>query len=280
MDSSARTFNRNLSGPQSAAIVIVVVACFLFMSCRVEPVYAPERYDAQKWDNLPAGLEVLRYTVDTSAQISFYVRPAAGGQPMRLWMMFNGQGGKALDWPDMLANVDDKDAGFLLLDYPGFGFCQGSCTPARILAASEAAAEALRSKLGLTPEAFAGRLGVFGYSLGTATALQYAAKHPVRRIVVAAPFTTLAEIGDVFYFWPCGQLLRDRFDNIARLAEIAGQPHRPTLLIMHGDQDDTIPMAMSERLAAPYPTWVERIVVPGADHDSVVAYALRRLSVR
>jgi pimeloyl-ACP methyl ester carboxylesterase len=180
----------------------------------------------------------------------------------------------------MLSNVADREAGFLLLDYPGSGFCQGSCTPARILAASEAAAEALRIRLGITPEAFADRLGVFGYSLGTATALQYAAKHQVRRIVVAAPFTTLAEIGDLFYFWPCGQLIRDRFDNIARLAEIADQQHRPPLLIMHGDQDDTIPMTMSARLAAPYPTWVERIVVRGADHDTVVPYALRALSVR
>jgi pimeloyl-ACP methyl ester carboxylesterase len=246
----------------------------------MSPVYAPERYEPSMWDRIPPSLEVLRYRIDQGAQTSFYAPPASGREPVRLWLMFPGQGDTALTWPGVLAGGADTDAGFLLLEYPGSGFCTGSCTPGRILAASEAAAECLRIRLGWSPESFASRLGVFGYSLGSAMALQYAARHAVRRIIVAAPFTTLAEMGNLMYFWPCGDLLRDRLDNVARLAEIASQPHRPPLVIVHGDQDDTIPVQLSERLAAPYRDWIERIVVPGADHDMVMPYAVRQLAER
>lgn len=85
-------------------------------------------------------------------------------------------------------------------------------------------------------------------------------------------------MGDAWYFWPCGDLMRDRLDNVARLAEIAAQPHRPPTLIVHGDQDDTVPPWMSERLAAPFRDWVRRSVVAGADHDTVLPWAMRQLT--
>jgi pimeloyl-ACP methyl ester carboxylesterase len=271
---------RIMPGPPAAVIAMLAAAALILASCRVSPVYAPERYEPSRWDHLPPALEVLRYTIDQGAQISFYAPPASGREPARLWLLFPGQGDTALEWPAALTAVADQDAGFLLLEYPGNGFCLGASTPARILTASEAAAACLRDRLGWSQEAFERRLGVFGYSLGTAMALQYAARHEVRRIILAAPFTTLAEMGNLMYFWPCGDLLRDRLDNVARLAEIARQPHRPALLIVHGDQDDTIPAILSERLAAPYRGWVERIVIPGADHDTVMPYALRQLNAR
>jgi pimeloyl-ACP methyl ester carboxylesterase len=269
-----------LRGSPRVLITVVAASWMLLTSCRVSPVYEPERYEPSRWERIPPTLVVLRYRIDQGEQISFYRPPASGGEPERLWMMFSGQGGTALEWPGDLAGVADREAGFLLLDYPGSGFCRGSPTPGRILAASEAAAESLRRALGWTPERCADRLGVFGYSLGAAMALQYAARHEVRRIIIAAPFTTLAEIGNLFYGWPSGDLLRDRLDNAARLAEIAQQIHRPPLVIVHGDLDDTIPVGMSARLAAPYPAWIARIVVPGADHDAVVPAALRQLDAR
>ena len=263
-----------------AAIALLAVIWLCMASCRGSPVYYPAPYDASTWDHLPPRLQVLRYRIDQGEQVSFYARPASAGEPRRLWLLFNGQGDTALEWCDLLQHVGDPDAGFLLFDYPGSGFCSGSSTPSRILAASEAAVEALRNSLGLSEMAMEERVGVFGYSLGTAAALQYAARHEVRRVVVAAPFTTLAEMADRMYAWPSGEIIRDRFDNGARLAEIARQARRPPVLFIHGDQDDTIPVEMSARLAAPYPGWIERIVVAGADHDTVVVPALRTLAER
>lgn len=244
-------------------------------SCQGRLIYPGERYAQVMWEKIPPGIEPLRYRTDQGEQVSFYRPPASGGEPRRLWLVCNGNGGYALQWPNLLELCPDREAGFLLFEYPGYGFSEGSCTPGRILAASEGAVAALRARLAL-PD-FDARLGVLGHSLGAAAALQYAAKHPVRRLVLAAPFTSMVDMGHRMLFWPCGQLIWHRFDNVDRLAEIAAQQPRPPVLILHGGDDPMIPPAMSAALAAPYPEWVERRVVPGIDHDEIVLDALRSM---
>lgn len=261
-----------------AALILLVGTVIALASYQSNWIYYPRRYEPTILTHLPAGIAALHYRTGQGDQVSFYQAPASGRAPQRLWLFCDGQGNVALEWSYAPAQINDPEAGYLFFDYPGFGLCAGSCTPGRILEASEAAVEALRRHLGLTPEQFAPRLGVFGYSLGTAAVMQYAARHPVRRIVLGAPFTSLVEMGHRMFFWPCGEFLWHRFDNQARLAEVALQNSRPPVLIVHGDRDDTIPVEMPTRLAAPYPGWVERLLVPGGDHNSVATDALRRLA--
>ncbi|MBN8525508.1 MAG: alpha/beta fold hydrolase [Planctomycetes bacterium] len=247
-------------------------------SCQGRLIYPGQRYAQVMWERIPPDIEAVKYRTDQGEQVSFYKKPRSGGEPKRLWLVCNGNGGYALAWPDLLPMAHDREAGYLLLEYPGYGFSEGSCTPARILASSEAAVDALRSRLALPPGEFDARLSVFGHSLGAAAALQYAARHRVQRIVLAAPFTTMVDMGHHLLFWPCGQLIWHRFDNVARLAEVARQEPRPSVLILHGGDDTMIPPAMSAELAAPYSGWVERRVVPGVDHDDIVLDAVRGLA--
>lgn len=248
-------------------------------SCQGRLIHPGQRYAQEMWDKVPPTLEPLRFHTGEGDQVSFYQRPQSGGEPKRLWLVCSGNGGYALQWPDLLPAAKDADAGYLLLDYPGYGFSEGSCSPAHILAATEGAVQALRERLQLPPGEFDARLGVLGHSLGAAAALQYAARHPVRRIILAAPFTTMVDMGHKMLFWPCGQLIWHRYNNVDRLAEISRQQPRPSVLIIHGLDDRMIPPAMSEELAAPYAGWVERQVVPGVDHDDIVLDAVRALRV-
>ena len=254
------------------AVVILGMA-----ACQSRLIYPGQRYSQAMWEKVPPNVEPLRYETGEGKQVSFWRKPDSG-EAKRIWLVCNGNGGYALAWPDLLLAIDDPDAGYLLFDYPGYGFSEGSCTPGRILAASEAAVDTLQRHLGLPREQLDARLAVFGHSLGAAAALQYAAKHPVRRIVLAAPFTTMVEMGHRMLFWPCGQLVWHRFDNVARLAEIAIHTPRPQVEIVHGKDDAMIPPAMSERLAAPWQGWVQRTVIPGVDHDDIAIDGLKLLA--
>ncbi|MEK7413977.1 MAG: alpha/beta fold hydrolase [Planctomycetota bacterium] len=255
----------------------LAVVCLGLTACQGRLIYPAPRYAQVMWDRLPPTLEPLRYETDQGKQVSFYQRPAAGGAPDRLWLVCSGNGGVALTWPDFLATAPDLHAGFLLLDYPGYGFSEGSCTPARILRASEAAVEALRQHLNLTQEQIDQRLGVFGHSLGAAAVLQYAAQHPVRRIILVAPFTTMVQEVHHVLFWPMGWMVWHRFDNEDRLNEIAAHKPRPPVDIIHGDIDHMIPPEMGQQLAEQHPDWIRFTLIPGADHNDVADDAVKFL---
>jgi pimeloyl-ACP methyl ester carboxylesterase len=258
-------------------LIPLAVVMFGLAACQSRLIYPGQRYSQVMWEKVPANLEPLRYETGEGRQVSFWRKPSGGGEAKRIWLVCNGNGGYALQWPDILALATDREAGYLLFDYPGYGFSEGSSSPERILAASEAAVEALRLHLGMERAALDARLSVLGHSLGAAAALQYAARHPVQRLVLAAPFTSLVEMGHQTLFWPCGQLIWHRFDNVARLAEIAQQSPRPAVDILHGADDTMIPPRMSERLAEPYAGWVQRYVVPGGDHETVAIDAVQLL---
>jgi predicted alpha/beta hydrolase family esterase len=251
-------------------LLVVVAAASTVMIIEGHLVYGAQGYPAGTSAHLPAGIVRLDFRTGQGHQVAFYRPPTNALAPERIWLVCYGNGNLALDWVGEVAAAPDPAAGWLLLEYPGFGLCEGHSSPQNILDSSAAAVEALRKHLTMSEDALRARLGVLGHSLGTATALQYAAAYPVQRIVLIAPFTTLADIGDELYGWPFGRLLVHRFDNGARLDEIAQQHPRPAVLMVHGGNDDCIPPAMSLRLALAHPGWIERTVIAAADHDTVV----------
>ena len=246
----------------------VVLALLLFFGQR-SIIYLPHGYAADKLRGDPPRLTPLAFSTGEGAQTCFFVAPraAGGASPARIWLVFGGNAMAALDWQGFLLGADAR-AGFLLIDYPGYGISAGRPAPDTILAASEGAVAALADHLHLAAADLAPRLGVLGHSLGCAAALQYAARHPVQRAVLVAPFTSMLAMARRKVGWPLCEVLTHRFDNRARLAEMfaAGAP---AVTIVHGDADEIIPVTMGRALAAEFPAITYREIA-GTGHNSVL----------
>lgn len=233
-------------------------------------IYFPRRYQALTPNALRPPFEALAYTTSAGRQTAIWVRPTAGdAAPGRVWLVFGGNAMTALDWSDWAERHPDRDAGFLLMDYPGYGFSEGAPNRTRIVESAPAAFTALATRLGLTPDALAARTHLLGHSLGAAAALEFATRQPPRGLVLTAPFSTLADVAAHHYGPLVRPLVTERWDNAARLAELgAHAPGRPPLVIVHGDADEVIPFALGERLAAAAP-WAKFVPVPGARHNDL-----------
>ncbi len=252
-------------------ILLTVVGCLLLLTaCQGALIYPSPRYPRDTLDRLPTGVQRLDFTTDQGAQHAWLWTAGEPTTVTQWWVVFGGNGMTALDWLGVL--TPDEGRGFLLIDYPGYGNNAGSCTPSRILRASEGAVAALAQRLTTTPEVLGPRLNLLGHSLGAAAALQYAAVHPCQRIILSAPFTSMVAMGHRQLFWPCGQLVWHRFDNLDRLDEIGQQTPPPRILILHGTEDRLIPIGMSESLTAAHPTFITLVRQPGATHASIIAF--------
>ena len=222
-------------------------------------IFHPRAYAAG--DEPPTGFIPVSFTTGDGPQTAWWVGSPA---PRRWWVVFNGNGGVAWDWTGLPAVAADGETAFLVVDWPGYGASAGSPGRPAIQRAADGAIAAATARHGALPVP-----GVLGHSLGAAAACEFAARSPVRGIVLAAPFTSLKAMARGQVGWPWCEVLRHRWDNAARLEEIAVSASRPWLAIVHGDADGVIPIAMGRALAAAHPGWAAFIPMPGAPHDAV-----------
>ena len=245
-----------------AAVVAIVAALLLLFQDRL--IYFPRRMKSEvaRARAEQEGLELLEFTTDSGIQLAYFCPPPEG-ELERLWLVFGGNGQIALDWVDFCRRHAQPGRGYLLVEYPGYGANEGSPAPDRIAAVARAANAAFVGRYGAPP-----RTAALGLSMGGASALAAAADLGIERIVVAACFTDMLTMAKRTVGWPLNHLLRHRFDNVASLARLESTGARVTLL--HGDQDELIPVEQGRELAERFATIVEYEELTGADHNDVL----------
>jgi alpha/beta superfamily hydrolase len=237
-------------------------------------IYFPLRYSTAQFQKATSiGTQEITFRTSQGNQTAFFCRTEdSDAFPKSLWLVFGGNGDLALGWLDLVCAFPSPNTGFLLVDYPGYGICQGKPNPRTILENAEGALQTLLERKGWTAEADA--LCVLGHSLGGAVALQFAARHSVRKIVLVSTFTTMDEMVRKQIGITLGPLLRHRFDNLTSLATILSQNRVPEISILHGQSDDIVPLRMGAALAQLDPSRIKFAAIPEADHNNIIQKAL------
>lgn len=107
---------------------------------------------------------------------------------------------------------------------------------------------------------------VIGRSLGSGVAIRLAAGRPVSRLVLVAPYDSVAAVAaQQFVLFPVHWLIRDRFDS----ASVAPTIRAPTTVIV-AERDEVIRRERSDALVARFAPGVAQVVViPGAGHNTL-----------
>lgn len=237
-------------------------------------IYFPPHYSfAELEEAKTIGVQELRFRTSQGDQTAFFWQnEESKTAPRNLWLVFGGNGDVALSWIGLVRDFNGPRSGFLLIDYPGYGVCEGRPNPESILENSESALRALLEQKRWKLDA--GSLSVLGHSLGGAAALQFAAKHVVRRILVVSTFTSMDDMVRAQIGISLGPLLRHRFDNMTSLKTILLQNQIPEIYIFHGEADDIIPVKMGRALAGLDPSRIKFVEIPRGRHNDIVHTAL------
>ncbi len=252
----------------SVAAMLIGLA-FLAVIFQHRFIYFPARYStAQLKEARRAFVQEIRFRTSRGNQVAFFWRNGHFDiAPKNVWLLFGGNGDLALSWMSLIREFPNSDSGYLLIDYPGYGICQGRPNPCAILENSERALQTLLEekswKLG------GERLCVLGHSLGGAAALQFAARNHVGKIILASTFTTMDDMVRTQIHIRLGPLLRHRFDNVVSLKTILSQDEIPEIWIFHGEKDDIVPLKMGRSLAQLDMPRIKFLEIPGASHNDI-----------
>jgi pimeloyl-ACP methyl ester carboxylesterase len=250
-----------------------LVMCPVFFQSRF--IYFPFRYSRDQLQRARSiSAQEIRFLTSQGNQAAFFWRIEHSTEaPRNLWLVFGGNGDLALAWLDLVgAFPSSPRTGYLLIDYPGYGICQGKPSPRTILENSEGALQALLEQKGWNIEAI--DLSVLGHSLGGAAALQFAARQPVHKIVVVSTFTSMDDMVRTQIGFSTGPLLHHRFDNITSLKTILSQDRVPEIRIFHGQRDTIVPLRMGAALAQLDSSRIKFVTIPGVGHNDILESAL------
>lgn len=265
---------KRMQGLWSFAWILLIPVGYVLMMALLQHklIYHPRPYHPHEYAQLVGSeYQEVRYRTSEGEQVAFYRPPVSGAEiPEFLWVFFSGNASLALNWAWLVQQVEAPGVGFLLIDYPGYGRCEGTASPETILESSEQALQETWTMLGVAGNGDTPELSVFGHSLGAATGLQFAVRHPVRKVVLISAFTSMEDMAALALGRWLTPLLRHRFDNRARLRELLHRAPAPEIDLFHGAEDKTVPVSMGRELAALDPEKIRYAEIPRSTHNSII----------
>ena len=161
----------------------------------------------------------------------------------------------------------------VIFDYRGYGGSTGSPSEANFTRDAQLIWNYVTKTKGIDPS----RVIICGQSLGGAVSIRLASdlrQQEVRPggLVVQYSFTSLVDAGRYHYPWlPVDVMLIDRYLSLQRIQDV-----ECPLLILHGQQDRTVPIQQGEALFAAAPPQSHNgidkrfVKLPKADHNNVM----------
>jgi fermentation-respiration switch protein FrsA (DUF1100 family) len=242
----------------SAAYACGLVVLFLVQRSFLFPIPTAAR-TAPQAAGFPEAEEHILTTADGEKVIVWHV-PAKPGHPVILY--FHGNGDFLAGFFGRFRDLIADGTGVVALSYRGYAGSSGQPSE-RGLLLDAAAAYAFT-----TARYSADKIVVWGFSLGTGVAVAIAAEAPVGKLMLEAPYTSIADVAaSAFPIFPVRLAIKDPFHSDQRIARV-----NAPLLVMHGVRDATIPIAFGERLFALAQEPKQFVRFPDGGHNDLDAY--------
>lgn len=246
-----------------AGLVLLLLVWLAWMEPRM--IYYPMRTRDQP--PAPPGWRIEDVWIRTGDGVRihgwFVPAPAAPGGRRSTVLFFHGNAGHIGHRLEKLAILRDLGADVLIVDYRGYGRSEGRPQEAGLYADARGAYEHLTGARGVAP----GTIVLYGESLGSAVASWLAARAEVAGVILEAPFTSVADVGQsMFPFLPVRWVVRNRFDTLARIGRV-----RAPILVLHSRDDEFFPMWHAERLVEAAGGRARLVPLRGGHNDAFLA---------
>ena len=207
----------------------------------------------------PEAEEQFLTTADGEKIIVWHV-PARPGHAVVIY--FPGNGDFLAASVSRFRGMTSDGTGLVAVSYRGYAGSNGQPSEPGLLQDAAAAYVFTAARYS------ADRIVVWGFSLGSGVAVALAAGQPVGKLILEAPYTSIADVAAArFPVVPVRWLLRDPFRSDQRIARVTA-----SLLIMHGERDSTISIHLGERLFALARQPKQFVRFPGGGHDNLDNY--------
>ncbi len=243
------------------ALLIIYVVLFVVQRYLVFPAYMADTTLGKLKAPTDYGLTdftEVHFDAEDGVHIMGWTHPPEKGMPVILYL--HGNAMHIAGHAQRYQAFAKAGYGILALSWRGYGKSEGSPSEEGFYHDARAAIAWLKQTY------TAPKIIIYGESIGSGVAVEMAKEQPVFGIVLQGAYTSVADMAAQTYWLLPGiyYLVRDPLDSLSKIAQV----HCP-ILIIHGDQDNVIPIEQGKKLAAAATSRMQFVTVPGAGHVNI-----------
>ena len=202
-------------------------------------------------------LKTVQLVSDDGTTTFSWYWPSPG--PLTL-VFFHGNGGNRGNRLSWIQEFHRRGYGVFILDYRGYGGSAGTPTENGFYQDGQAAIEWLRKN---THQ----QLIYFGESLGSGVAVEMAIRLPPAALIIQSGFSSAVDVAKKSYpYLPVSLIMKDRYESLKKIDGVTCP-----LLVIHGQDDSTIPFKLVTALYEAAPGPKDWFLVPKANHNDVAS---------
>ena len=262
---------------QKLSLTVLGILTTLYLTCcllvrygQSRLIFVPDSYIKSTPQKYSLDYQDVWIDVGKDKIHGWWIASARKNAPTLLY--FHGNGSNNGDLVEIAAIFHGLGVSVLLIDYRGYG--QSSPVfpnETRVYQDAEAAWQYLTNELEIEPQ----NIFVYGHSLGGAIAIELASRHSdMAGTIVEGTFTSMRDMAQ-FLSWlrifPLDWLVTQHFDSINKIKSL-----QTPLLILHGSEDDIVPVAMAKELFAAAPQPKQLVIIPQANHNDLPEFGDRQ----
>ena len=224
-------------------------------------LFFPSKYPAGDWSPKDLRFNDIFFIAADKTRLHGWYCPC--DNPRGVVLLAHGNAGHIASRASWLRYLQTKArVSVFIFDYRGYGRSEGAPTVAGVLQ-DATAARAKLCELALIKDS---EMLLMGESLGGAIVVQLAADSPPRGLILQSTFSSLRDVADFHYPKLAWLVPRDKLDSMNAITR-----YRGPLLQSHGDQDQSVPFALGERLFLAADGRKKMISIANAGHNDWLA---------
>ncbi len=176
-----------------------------------------------------------------------------------LIFFLHGNAGHLVDWVTDLEFYRQANYDLFIFDYRGYGK-----STSKVQSQAQAENDARVAWDFIAPQYKDKPVVIYGRSIGSALATELAQQVNPALLVLVSPFTSMVDIAKQRYPFAPSWLLRYPFETNKIIQNVSSE-----VLLIHGDEDDFIPITHSQKLQQLTQKPSTLLVISGADHSNI-----------
>lgn len=228
----------------------------LLLSMQRDFIFYPEKLPLDYKYQFNSAFEEVTFNPEPNVKINalWFKRVKSKG----VVLFFHGNAGSLSSWGQIGDMLSGYHYDLLIFDYRGYGKSTGEVTEENMFSDSEFI---YRELLKIYSE---DQIILYGRSIGSAPASFLVSKFNPKALILEAPFYNFTELAKKHFPIVPGFALQFKFENNIYLKQYAGP-----IYIIHGTDDEVVPIEQSEKLVNALTTVKSFIIVPGGHHSDL-----------